>query len=89
MKALYELLIYVNLVARSIHVSTIFQKEQLQQILFKNYFLFLSNIFIYLFLAVWGSLLCMLFLVVVCKLLIAAVSPVAVYVSFSSCAAQA
>ena len=77
MKALYELLIYVNLVARSIHVSTIFQKEQLQQIFFKNYFLFLSNIFIYLFLAVWGSLLCMLFLVVVCKLLIAVVSPVA------------
>ena len=42
-KALYELLI-----ARSIHVSTIFQKEQLN--LFKKYFLFLSNVFIYFWL---------------------------------------
>ena len=84
MKALYELLI-----TRSIHVSTIFQKQQSKQIFFFKYFLFLSNVFIYLFFGCVRSSLCMLSLVVVCKLLTAVVSPVAVHVGFSSCGAQA
>ena len=82
MKALYELLI-----ARSIHVSTIFQKEQLY--LFLNIFSFFKQCFYLFIFGCVGSSLCMLSLVVVCKLLTAAVSPVAVHVSFSSCGAQA